>query len=55
MKMMNSTCGFAWLNDIQLLSLKVHSLLSYFQRTVIIYCYTSSTLTTVKSIQVSFL
>ncbi len=67
MNMMNRTCGFAWLNDVCLLSLTVYSVLlpaffdnngcmfSYFHRTVNIYCYTSCTLTTLKYIQVSFL
>ncbi len=65
--MMNRTCGFAWLNDVQLLSLRVYSVFvaiffdnngwmwSYFQRTVNLNCYTSCSLTTLKYIQVSLL
>ncbi len=56
---MNRTCGFAWLNDILLLSLRVYwvllpsffdhngCMLNYFQRTLNIYCYTSCILTNI--------
>jgi len=53
MNMMNKTCGFAWLNDKQLLSLNVNSLLlpailTIIQKAVNIYCYTSSTMTAIE-------